>query len=88
MERIAFKVDTGESCVCRGVATLNSLVFGNGICAFVTRYGLGHAGDEALDTVFAFWFGGVKKGYQLQCESSPGEWQLLLQLIEPLQWYW
>eukprot|EP00983_Pelagomonas_calceolata_P120984 1160757-Pelagomonas_calceolata.AAC.1 len=36
MERIAFKVDTGESCVCRGVITLNSLVFGNGICAFVT----------------------------------------------------
>jgi len=37
MEGIAFKVDTGESCVCRGVITLNSLVFGNGICAFVTR---------------------------------------------------
>eukprot|EP00983_Pelagomonas_calceolata_P061721 1146952-Pelagomonas_calceolata.AAC.1 len=32
MERIAFKlkVDIGEGCVCRGVITLNSLVFGNG----------------------------------------------------------
>eukprot|EP00983_Pelagomonas_calceolata_P027857 874077-Pelagomonas_calceolata.AAC.1 len=35
MERIAFKVDTGEGCVCRGVITLNSLMFGNGIYAFV-----------------------------------------------------
>eukprot|EP00983_Pelagomonas_calceolata_P093873 1157822-Pelagomonas_calceolata.AAC.31 len=25
-------------------------------------YGLGHADCEALDTVFAFWLGGVKKG--------------------------
>eukprot|EP00983_Pelagomonas_calceolata_P080656 1155237-Pelagomonas_calceolata.AAC.1 len=37
MEKIAFKVNTGEGCVCRGVITLNSLVFGDGICAFVTR---------------------------------------------------
>eukprot|EP00983_Pelagomonas_calceolata_P003809 123218-Pelagomonas_calceolata.AAC.1 len=36
MERIAFKVDTGKGCVCRGVITMNSLVLGNGICAFVT----------------------------------------------------
>eukprot|EP00983_Pelagomonas_calceolata_P003201 104362-Pelagomonas_calceolata.AAC.20 len=34
---IAFKVDTGKACFCRGVTTLNSLVFGDGICAFVTR---------------------------------------------------
>eukprot|EP00983_Pelagomonas_calceolata_P038422 1136796-Pelagomonas_calceolata.AAC.1 len=52
MERIAFKVDTREGCVRRGVITLNSLVFGKGICAFITReYGLGYADDEALDTV-------------------------------------
>eukprot|EP00983_Pelagomonas_calceolata_P029971 937548-Pelagomonas_calceolata.AAC.1 len=37
MERIASKVDIGEGCVCRGVITLNTLVFGNGICAFIAR---------------------------------------------------
>eukprot|EP00983_Pelagomonas_calceolata_P026623 834574-Pelagomonas_calceolata.AAC.1 len=36
MERVAFKVDTGEGCVCRGVITLNSMVFGNGTCTLVT----------------------------------------------------
>eukprot|EP00983_Pelagomonas_calceolata_P022407 704551-Pelagomonas_calceolata.AAC.1 len=45
MERISFKVDTGEGCVCWGVITLNSLVFGSGICAFVTR----NSSDMALD---------------------------------------
>eukprot|EP00983_Pelagomonas_calceolata_P018832 592193-Pelagomonas_calceolata.AAC.1 len=35
MERIAFKVYTGEGCVCRGVITLNCLVLSNCICAFV-----------------------------------------------------
>eukprot|EP00983_Pelagomonas_calceolata_P049019 1141307-Pelagomonas_calceolata.AAC.8 len=32
-KRIAFKVDTGEGCVCRDVITMQSLVFGNGICS-------------------------------------------------------
>eukprot|EP00983_Pelagomonas_calceolata_P038018 1136635-Pelagomonas_calceolata.AAC.8 len=36
MERIAFKVDTGKGRGYRGVSTLNSLVFGNGICTFIT----------------------------------------------------
>eukprot|EP00983_Pelagomonas_calceolata_P080644 1155229-Pelagomonas_calceolata.AAC.8 len=34
MDRIAFRFDTGEVCACRGVIALNSLMFGNGICAF------------------------------------------------------
>eukprot|EP00983_Pelagomonas_calceolata_P002336 79092-Pelagomonas_calceolata.AAC.1 len=33
-EGIAFKIYTGEGCVCSGVITLDSLVFGNGICTF------------------------------------------------------
>eukprot|EP00983_Pelagomonas_calceolata_P097565 1158263-Pelagomonas_calceolata.AAC.10 len=37
MDRIAFKVDTCEGCVCSGVVILNSLVFGKDICTFVTR---------------------------------------------------
>eukprot|EP00983_Pelagomonas_calceolata_P030090 942895-Pelagomonas_calceolata.AAC.1 len=45
MERIAFKVDTGEGRGYRGVITLDSLVFGNGICAFVTH----NSSDMALD---------------------------------------
>eukprot|EP00983_Pelagomonas_calceolata_P117468 1160419-Pelagomonas_calceolata.AAC.3 len=28
---------TQEGCVCKGVIILNSLMFGNGICAFVAR---------------------------------------------------
>eukprot|EP00983_Pelagomonas_calceolata_P053658 1143382-Pelagomonas_calceolata.AAC.1 len=32
-----FKVDTGKGCICRGVIPLDSLVFGNGICTFVSR---------------------------------------------------
>eukprot|EP00983_Pelagomonas_calceolata_P021366 669366-Pelagomonas_calceolata.AAC.1 len=46
IERIASKVETGEGCVCRGVITLNSLVFGNGICAFVARNSSVGAGQE------------------------------------------
>eukprot|EP00983_Pelagomonas_calceolata_P011501 371604-Pelagomonas_calceolata.AAC.3 len=36
----------------------------------------------------AFWFGGVEKGDWWQRESGPGEWQLQLQLIQPMQWFW
>eukprot|EP00983_Pelagomonas_calceolata_P038355 1136779-Pelagomonas_calceolata.AAC.2 len=37
MERIALKVYAGEVYACRGAIILNSLMFGNGICAFVAR---------------------------------------------------
>eukprot|EP00983_Pelagomonas_calceolata_P001837 61632-Pelagomonas_calceolata.AAC.1 len=37
MERNTFKIHAGEGYVCGGVITLNSLMFGNGICTFVAR---------------------------------------------------
>eukprot|EP00983_Pelagomonas_calceolata_P024439 770413-Pelagomonas_calceolata.AAC.1 len=79
LERIAFKVDTGKGCVCGGVITLNSPMFGNDICAFVTR--------NSSMTFYLVEINRVKKGYRWQCESGPGEWQLLLQLIQPLRWW-
>eukprot|EP00983_Pelagomonas_calceolata_P010850 350549-Pelagomonas_calceolata.AAC.1 len=76
-KRIAFNVDAREVCFSRGVITLNSLVMAMAPafvpCDFCISFDL---------------FGGFKKGHQWRCGSGPGEKQLLLQLIQPLQWYW
>eukprot|EP00983_Pelagomonas_calceolata_P096952 1158190-Pelagomonas_calceolata.AAC.10 len=47
MERIAFEVYTKEGCVCKGVITLNSRVFGNAMMASAHSF-LTNALDPAI----------------------------------------